>query len=98
MSLEHHPIRAVPGAETSAGLSARDPPEVSDYWQSLIDEKTAAQFLGLTARTMQKLRQTGDGPRYIVISTRCLRYRRIDCRTWAEARMRQSTSDPGQAA
>ena len=36
--------------------------------------------------------------RYIAISSRCIRYRRIDLRAWSEARVRTSTSDPGQEA
>ena len=68
-----------------------------DYWQALIDEKEAGRFLGLTDRTMQAYRQRGGGPRYIALSSRCLRYRRRDLREWAEARLRSSTSDAGQA-
>ena len=67
-----------------------------DYWHALIDEKAAADFLGLTNRTMQGLRQRGGGPQYIFLSSRCLRYRRIDLRKWADARVRVSTSDPGR--
>ena len=77
MSLEHHP--------------ARD--DVSDYWNGLIPERDAAKFLRLTPRTLQSYRQKGGGPRYISISSRCLRYRRIDLRAWAEGRMRSSTSE-----
>ena len=65
----------------------------SDYWNCLINEKAAADFLGLTPRTMQAYRQHGGGPRYISISSRCLRYRRTDLRAWAEGRMRSSTSE-----
>jgi hypothetical protein len=70
-------------------------PQSEGFWHSLIDEKEAGKFLGLTHRSMQKYRQTGDGARYIMISKRCLRYRRIDLKTWADARMRSSTSDHG---
>ena len=69
-----------------------------DYWNQLIPEKAAAAFLGLKDRTLQKFRQVGGGPRYIFLSSRCLRYRRIDLRAWAEARVRTSTSDPGRGA
>ncbi len=98
MSLEYDPARSTP--ETVAGLdgSPRGPPDDSDYWQGLINEKAAAAFLGLTDRTMQAYRQRGGGPRYSALSSRCLRYRRIDLREWAEARMRTSTSDPGAEA
>ncbi len=69
-----------------------------DYWNALADEKVAAEFLNMTPRSMQAMRQRGDGPRFIRISARCIRYRRIDLRQWAEARLRSSTSDLGQAA
>ena len=68
------------------------------YWHELIDEKLAADFLDLTQRSMQGMRQRGGGVRFIRISARCIRYRRIDLRQWAEARLRNSTSDPGEAA
>ncbi len=69
-----------------------------DYWNELVDEKVAAGFLKVTPRCMQAMRQRGDGPRFIRISSRCIRYRRIDLRAWINARMRKSTSDTGQAA
>ncbi len=55
-----------------------------DYWHSLINERKAAGFLDLTDRTLQALRQRGGGPRYVVISARCIRYRRIDLRAWVK--------------
>ncbi len=69
-----------------------------DYWNALVDEKVAASFLKITPRSTQAMRQRGGGPRFIRISARCIRYRRIDLKTWADARMRSSTSDPGQGA
>ena len=62
MSLEHSPAR-------SEGVNALDDAEDQnskddlDYWHSLIDEREAAAFIGLTDRTMQAMRQRGDGPR-----------------------------------
>ena len=95
MSLEHDPARSEPGTVTSLDGMPRGPPDASDYWHGLINEKVAADFLGLTDRTMQAMRQRGGGPRYTVISSRCLRYTRFGLRSWAESRMRSSTSDPG---
>ncbi len=69
-----------------------------DYWHALVDEKEAGRFLGLTDRTLQSYRQRGGGPKYISISSRCLRYRRIDLKAWADARIRTSTSDSGQGS
>jgi len=70
----------------------------SDYWQGLIDEEQAAQFLKLSQRTMQGLRYRGGGPKYIALSSRCVRYRRIDLKHWAEAHLRTSTSGSGPEA
>ncbi len=95
MSLEYSPVRDNQGARDTSGA---DPPDGPDYWNALVNEKVAAAFLGLTVRTVQSLRQRGDGPRFIRISSRCIRYRRIDLRAWIDARMRKSTSDTGQAA
>ena len=67
-----------------------------NYWHALIDEKAAAEFLKLKDRTMQGYRYLGGGPKYVRISSRCLRYRRADLRDWADARIRTSTSDPGK--
>ena len=90
MSLEHSPSRL-----GHSGSPALAEPDDTNYWNSLIDERAAAAFLDLEQRTMQSFRQRGNGPKYIRISSRCLRYRRIDLRDWAEARMRSSTSDVG---
>ena len=87
MSLEHSPARS--GGDSS--IEDADP----EFWHALIDEKAAATFLGLERRTMQGFRQRGGGPGFMRISSRCIRYRRIDLRDWAEARMRSSTSDVG---
>jgi len=69
----------------------------ADYWNSLIDERTAADFLGLCDRSLQNFRQRGDGPKYIRISSRCIRYRRTDLARFADERVRKNTSDLGPA-
>ena len=97
MSLEHSPARA-----TDAAIQGPDPAPSpaeadGDYWHALIDEKAAADFLDLTDRTMQKKRQRGDGPRYIVLSSRCIKYTRLLLKEYADERLRSSTSDPGRA-
>ena len=100
MSLEHDPARSEPAAATGTGMdgSPRGPPDASDYWHALIDEKAAAAFLDLTDRTMQAMRQRGGGPRFVRISARCVKYRRIDLKSYVDARLRSSTSDCGEAA
>ena len=99
MSSEHSPIRQRRNGVTEAGDgNVHGPPSVIDdpeYWHALIDEDAAGDFLDVTPRSMQKWRQTGDGPPFVRISSRCIRYTRLNCRTWYEARLRASTSDAG---
>ncbi len=87
---------------TPVALAAVDQaPELGaspDFWFPLIDEKEAAEFLDLTPRSMQAMRQRGGGPKFIRLSSRCIRYTRTLLKSWADARLRSSTSDPGEAA
>jgi hypothetical protein len=69
-----------------------------DFWFGLIGEREGGAFLNLTDRTMQAYRQRGGGPKYVQISSRCIRYRRFDLKVWTESRLRASTSDDGQEA
>ncbi len=82
----------------SEGHSLIRPDGALSYWHSLIDEAGAAQFLKFSIRSMQGMRYRGGGPRYIRMSSRCIRYRRSDLRAWAEQRLRTSTSDRGPEA
>ncbi len=85
MSLEHSPARAQDAA-IQGGAPA--PPEADlAYWNALIDETAGGDFLGLTPRTMQAMRQRGGGPPYIVVSARCLRYTRRRLKIWADKRV-----------
>ena len=95
MSLEYSPVRDNRGARATSGA---DPPDDLDYWNYLINERAAAEFLGLTERAVQSMRQRGDGPQFIRISSRCIRYTRALLKSYADARLRKSTSDPGQEA
>ncbi len=92
MSLDSHPLREAPGVPDAAG-HADDP----DYWHALINEKEAGDFLGLSDRAMQKMRQAGGGPRFIRISSRCIRYTRVLLKSYADDRVRESTSGDDQA-
>ena len=67
-----------------------------DYWNALVDEKVAAEFLKVTPRSMQAMRQRGDGPHFVRISSRCVKYTRFILKGWYDARVRSSTSDPGE--
>ena len=68
-------------------------PEILDDPDRLINEKTAAKFLGVTQRTLQNWRLKGGGPKYIRISARCIRYRKRDLIIFADERLVSSTSE-----
>lgn len=52
----------------------------------------AAKFLGYSRRYIEKLRSTGEGPRYY---GRPRRYTKRDLIAWQEKRMIRSTSEAG---
>ena len=96
MSLEHSPARSGIVSAAAAGTQAQPEHEIfqdQHFWFSLIDETEAGKFLGLERRTMQAMRQRGGGPRFVRISSRCIKYRRADLRAWSEARLVASTAE-----
>jgi predicted DNA-binding transcriptional regulator AlpA len=54
----------------------------------------AARFLGLSARTLEKHRTYGTGPRYSKLGGRVV-YSLDDLQEWAGRGVKTSTSDPG---
>ena len=64
---------------------------------ALLTEKEAVRILGFSHRTLQAWRVSGGGPKFIKVSSRCVRYRLADLRAWVEARVRRSTSDDGSS-
>ena len=61
--------------------------------ERLITETEAAAFLGVTRRALQQWRLNGNGPKYVKISQRCVRYRRVELIKWSEDRLQSSTSE-----
>ena len=64
-----------------------------DHGKILLTEAEAAERLGFTARFLQNRRTRGDGPRFVRVSARAVRYRPADLEQWAEQRLRTSTGD-----
>jgi predicted DNA-binding transcriptional regulator AlpA len=60
---------------------------------ALLRETEAAALLGFKPRALQEWRRTGEGPRFVRVSGRAVRYRRRDLTEWAESRLRTSTAD-----
>ena len=88
-------VPAVLSESTSYPTATASPKDDATFWHSLVHEAEAASFLGLSIRSMQGYRYRGGGPNFVRVSARCVRYRRIDLRDWAEAKLRSSTSDKG---
>ena len=68
------------------------PDTAPDYFDRLIPEHDAADFLGYSIRALQNWRVRGGGPDYVKVSSRSVRYRRRDLVSWAEARLQSHTS------
>ena len=60
----------------------------------LLTTEEAARYLRLSARTLERYRVTGEGPRFLKIGRRVL-YRQSDLDGWLKNKSRRSTSDPG---
>jgi len=61
----------------------------------LLTQAEAAQELRLSERTLERLRLTGDGPKFIKANRRVL-YRLEDLELWIASRARTSTSEAAQ--
>ena len=59
----------------------------------LVRQEDAALILGVTPRCMENWRHRGEGPKFVRISGRCIRYRKSDLYEWIEGRVKSSTSE-----
>lgn len=60
--------------------------------ETVMTEAAAAEFLGLSPRTLQVWRLSGRGPRFLKLGS-CVRYRTSDLEIWLASCVRRSTSD-----
>ena len=63
----------------------------------LLNTDQAAQRLGLSPRTLERYRVTGEGPEYLKIG-RAVRYIASALERWLKGCTRRSTSDDGRAS
>ena len=59
---------------------------------ALMDEVAAAAYLNVGRRALQGWRISGNGPKYVRISSRCIRYRKANLIEWSKNRLQTSTS------
>ncbi len=70
---------------------------IPEHPDALLFTAEAAFILGLSPRTLEALRLKGDGPPYVLVTRKAVRYRRQDLLEWIRTRRRSSTSDIGLA-
>ena len=58
----------------------------------IYSEAEAADFLSMSKRTLQNMRQAGGGPAYVKISTRRVGYSLASLKTWVASRSVCSTA------
>ena len=63
----------------------------------LLNTDQAAQRLGLSPRTLERYRVTGEGPEFLKIG-RAVRYAASALERWLKGCTRRSTSDDGRAS
>lgn len=63
---------------------------------TLLNTTQAARYLGLSKAFLERDRWAGAKVPFIKVSTRAVRYRIQDLEDYIQARVRKSTSDPGQ--
>lgn len=53
----------------------------------LLDTRAAARYLGIAHGTLQNARSRGDGPAYVRVGRRSIRYRVCDLELYIQARI-----------
>jgi predicted DNA-binding transcriptional regulator AlpA len=61
---------------------------------TLLSQKRVATMLSVTPRAVEAWRIRGEGPSFIRISSRCIRYRRSDVEAWLSSRERLTCERP----
>ena len=65
---------------------------MSDPLPRYLGPEEAAEYLGLSSKTLQRMRVTGEGPRYVKVRRRVI-YDRLDLDDWAAKRKRRFTGE-----
>jgi hypothetical protein len=71
--------------------------ETKNREPTVLDTRAAADFLGVSARTLEGFRVRGGGPRFVKIGG-AVRYRLASLEEYLSQQERSSTSDPGMKA
>lgn len=61
--------------------------------QRVVDEKTAAEFIGVAPITLERMRKTGVGPCHVQLSSRRIGYRVCHLVHWLDARTSKAPTE-----
>jgi len=86
--MKHETAATVPPADAGSGR----PADIS-ISALVLTEDEAARMLRLSARTLQRLRLSGDGPRFCQLTGRRIAYAVADLNEWLRARTVASSSE-----
>lgn len=78
--------------EHSPQRQSREAAKVPDV-PALLTTTDAAEFLGVSRRTLEGWRVKGGGPRFVSVSRGMVRYRRTDLESWIEGRVVANTTE-----
>ena len=62
----------------------------------IVRTREAAEYVGLSASTLEKRRLSGDGPRFVRLGGKAIGYDLKDLDEWIDRQRRMSTSEYGQ--
>lgn len=62
--------------------------------EKLLTQRQTAEIVSLSERTLERLRVSGTGPRYVKLGRR-VAYRQADIEAWIAERVVSSTSEAG---
>ena len=82
-----------PRAVSASAAVSADAPAGINIPALVLTEDEAARMLRLSARTMQRLRLDGEGPRFIRLTGRRIGYAIGDLQAWVRARSVASAGD-----
>jgi len=57
-----------------------------------VPQKDAAEFLGVSLRKMEKMRREGDGPKFVRLSSKLVRYRICDLIEFQEQHLQENNA------
>ena len=60
--------------------------------KTYLNSEQAAEYLGISTATLKNWRKRGDGPPFIKVNARVIRYLRCDLDAWMDGKPRQTIS------